>query len=74
MPGRNGDLEILVPSTTPQDKRAEVEGFVIQLNNNPNEMQSFKEAAAAAGLLNKKEPPYLLIGGILIASYFLFIK
>lgn len=70
----DGLIEVVIPRNTDPEKKAEVEGFVFQINNNPNAQQSFAQAADAAGLLEKKQPPYLLIGGALLLSYFLFFK
>ena len=76
---RTGDIQINVPTTTPATVQREIEGFVVGTANNPNALESFREAVTNAGLNNppanqNSKPPYLLIGGALLLSYFLFFK
>ena len=76
---KTGDLQINVPVNTDPQTREEVLNFAQATVNDPNAFQSFKDAVEAAGinvneLDDKKRPPYLLIGGALLISYFLFFK
>ena len=73
---KTGDLQINVPINTDPQTREEVLNFAQATVNDPNAFQSFKDAVEAAGINvdDKKRPPYLLIGGALLISYFLFFK
>jgi len=76
------DIQIKVPVNTPTVNREELQLQMQSIANDPNKKEAFKEAAAAAGLTNTQtsnqptdnKPPYLLIGGALLVSYFLFFK
>ena len=76
MPNERGpNIQINVPVNSDPATKRKAEELVIELANNPNKNLGFAEAAQQAGLLNKPEkPPYLLIGGVLLISYFLFFK
>jgi hypothetical protein len=76
------DVQIKVPVTTPTVNREELQIQMQSIANDPTKKEAFKEAAAAAGLIGNQtsnqptenKPPYLLIGGALLISYFLFFK
>jgi hypothetical protein len=80
--GRTGDININVPTTTPEAVRKEVQGLAVAVATNPDANIAFREAVTNAGLntsttpppAENKQPPYLLIGGVLLISYFLFFK
>jgi hypothetical protein len=79
--GRNGDISINVPTTTPEAARREIQGLAIAVKTNANANMAFREAVTNAGIntttpppADDKQPPYLLIGGVLLISYFLFFK
>ena len=81
---RPGDININVPTTTPEAVRKEVQGLAVAVATNTNANIAFREAVTNAGLntsttttpppAENKQPPYLLIGGVLLISYFLFFK
>jgi len=77
------DIAIKVPVNTSAENRREVREVVVAVNTDAAANMSFAKAAMAAGIVNpptnnppgeNKQPPYLLIGGALILSYFLFFK
>jgi squalene cyclase len=73
---RTGDIQINVPVTTDFEVVKDIEQFVFTVQNNEDQFLGFQEAVTNAGINTapKKNPPYLLIGGALILSYFLFFK
>jgi hypothetical protein len=80
---RTGDISVNVPTSTPAEVKREVQELVIAVNTDPVANMSFQQAVTNAGLNTTttpatppqdKQPPYLLIGGVLLISYFLFFK
>jgi hypothetical protein len=80
---KTGNISVNVPTSTSAEVKREVQELVIAVNTDPVANMSFQQAVTNAGLNTtitsvtppeEKQPPYLLIGGVLLLSYFLFFK